>query len=50
MKTDVILGSIYRHSHMSLGKFNGYCINNLFNQLSKENKTVFLLGDFNIDL
>ena len=50
MKTDVILGSIYRHFHMNLGKFNGYCINNLFNKLSKENKTVFLLGDFNIDL
>ena len=34
VKTDVILGSIYRHFHMNLGKFNGYCINNLFNKLS----------------
>ena len=31
-------------------EFNDYYINNLLDKLSKENKTVFLLGDFNIDL
>ena len=35
---------------MDLNEFDDYCINNLLNKLSKENKTVFLLGDFNIDL
>ena len=49
-KTNVIVGSICRHPHMDLNEFNDYCINNLLNKLSKENKTVFLLGDFNIDL
>ena len=35
---------------MDLNEFNDYYINNLLDKLSKENKTVFLLGDFNIDL
>ena len=49
-KTNVIVCCIYRHPHMSLNEFNDYYINNLLDKLSKENKTVFLLGDFNIDL
>ena len=44
------MGYIYRHSHMDLNEFSDYCINNLLDKLSKETKTVFLLGDFNIDL
>ena len=35
---------------MDLNEFNDYYLNNLLDKLSKENKTVFLLGDFNIDL
>ena len=35
---------------MDLNEFNDYYINNLLDKLSKETKTVFLLGDFNIDL
>ena len=49
-KTNVIVGCIYRHPDMQLNEFNDYYINNLLDKLSKENKTVFLLGDFNIDL
>ena len=49
-KANVIAGCIYRHPHMDLNGFNDYYINNLLDKLSKENKTVFLLGDFNIDL
>ena len=49
-KTNVSVGCIYRHPHMDLNEFNDYYINNLLDKLSKENKTVFLLGDFNIDL
>ena len=35
---------------MELNEFNDYDVNNLLDKLSKENKTVFLLGDFNIEL
>ena len=43
-KTNVIVGCIYRHPDMQLNEFNDYYINNLLDKLSKENKTVFLLG------
>ena len=35
---------------MDLNKFIDYCLNNLLDKLTKESKTVFLLGAFNIDL
>ena len=35
---------------MDFTEFNEYCINNLLHKLSKENKTVFLLGDYYRDL
>ena len=34
---------------MNLNEFNEFYLNNLLDKLSKENKTVFLLGDFNIN-
>ena len=47
----MIVGCTYRHRHMDLNEFNDYYyINNLLDNLSKKNKNVFLLGDFNIDL
>ena len=46
----MIVGFICRHPHMVLNEFNDYYINNLLYKPSKENKTDFLLGDFNIDL
>ena len=49
-KTNVIVVCIYRHPHMDLHEFNDYYINNLLDKLPKENKTIFLLGDFNTDL
>ena len=49
-KTNVIVGCIYRHSHMDLNEFNDNYVSHLLNKLSKENETVFLLGDFNIEL
>ena len=49
-KANVIMRCIYRHPHMDLNEFNDYYVNNLLDWLSKENKTVFLLDDFNIDL
>ena len=35
---------------MNLNAFNEFYLNDLLNNLSKENKVVFLLGDFNINL
>ena len=49
-KTNVSVDCIYRHPHRDFHEFNDYYINNLWDKLSKENKTVFLLGDFGIDL
>ena len=49
-KTNVTVGCTYCHLHMNLDKLNDYYLNNLLNKLSKENETVFLLGDFDLDL
>ena len=35
---------------MNINEFNDDCLNELLDKLSKENKTIFLLGDFNINL
>ena len=35
---------------MDLNEFKYYCLNPLLEKLAKEKKTVFLLGDFNVDL
>ena len=47
---NVIVGCIYHHPHMVLNEFNDCYINNLLDNLSKENKTLLPVGDFNIDL
>ena len=44
------MGCIYRHPTMDLNGFNCYYFNPLLEKLAKEQKTVFLLGDFNVDL
>ena len=49
-KTNMIVGCTYCHLHLDLNEFNDYYINNLLDKSSKENKTIFLLGDFNTDL
>ena len=49
-KTNIIVGCIYRHPSMDLNEFNYYYLNPLLEKLAKEQKTVFLLGDFNVDL
>ena len=35
---------------MDLDEFNDNCLNTLLDKISKENKSVFLLADFNVDL
>ena len=50
-KTNLFVGCIYRHPCMDICTFNDHYLNPSLDQLSKEvNKTIVLLGDFNIDL
>ena len=53
-KSIIIVGCIYRHLKMELFEFiqsiTHYYLNPLLEKLAKEQKTVFLLGDFNVDL
>ena len=44
------MGCIYHHPQIDLNEFDDYYVNNRLDKLLKEIKTVFLLGDFNIDL
>ena len=44
------MGCINCHHHIDLNEFNDYFVNNLLDKFSKENKTVFLLADFNTGL
>ena len=47
---NIIIGCIYRHPHYnSLQEFTQYMINTLL-KLNKENKEIYICGDFNIDL
>ena len=49
-KKNILLGCIYRHPSMELDEFNTYYLIPFMEILNKENKTKFLLGDFNVDL
>ena len=47
---NTIIGCIYRHPCMDLEEFNDEILNLLMEQICKEGKNIFLLGDFNVDL
>ena len=49
-KSNIIIICIYRHPNMDLNEFNNDYLNPLLTKLSEERKTVFLLGDYNVDL
>ena len=49
-KTNILIGCIYKHPIMNINEFNDDYLIELLHKLSKENKTIFLLGDFNINL
>ena len=49
-KSNIIIDCIYRHPNIHLNGFNSDYLNSLFSKLSKKKKTVFLLGDYNVDL
>ena len=44
------MGVIYRHLSMDLADFNCNYLNKLLENISKEQKPIFLLGDFNVNL
>ena len=45
-----IVGVIYRHPSMDLTDFNCNYLNKLLENISKEQKSIFLLRDFNVNL
>ena len=47
---NIICGCIYRHPKMDLDDFNINHLNKLLEKINKEKKSIFLLGDFNVDL
>ena len=49
-KSNIIVGTIHKHPSMDLTHFNSNYVNSLLEKISKEQKSVFLLGDFNINL
>ena len=49
-KSNIFVGCLYKHPVMDNTDFNKNYLNPILDKSSKENKQVFLLGDFNIDL
>ena len=49
-KSIIIIGCIYKQPSIGFNVFNINYLNNLLNKVSKEQKSVFLLGDFNANL
>ena len=49
-KSNIIVGVIYRHPSMDLTDFNCNYLNKLLENISKEQKSIFLLRDFNVNL
>ena len=49
-KSNIIVGVIYRHPSMDLNDFNCNYLNQRLENISKEKKSIFLLGDFNVNL
>ena len=49
-KLNIIVGTIYKHPPMDLTGFNSNYLKNLLEKVSKKQNSVFLLGDFNINL
>ena len=49
-KSNILVGVIYRHPSMDFADFNCNYLNKLLQNISKEQKSIFLLGDFNVNL
>ena len=49
-KSNIVIGCIYKHQNMDVTDFKNNYLSQIFEILSKEQKQVFVLGDFNINL
>ena len=49
-KTNIIIGCIYKHPNINITEINDGYLNEVLDKLSKENETIFLLDDFDINL
>ena len=49
-KSNIVVGVIYTHPSMDLADFNCIYFNKLLENTSKEQKSIFLLGDGNVNL
>ena len=49
-ESNIIVRIIYRHRSMDLTDFNCNYLNKLLENISKEQKSIFLLGDFTVNL
>ena len=49
-KTNIIVGTIYKHPDMSFNSFNSEFLEPLLHKVKHESKQTILLGDFNVDL
>ena len=49
-KSNITVRVIYIHPSIDLTNFNCYYLNKLLDNISKEQKSTFLLGDFNVNL
>ena len=49
-KSNILVGVIYKHPSMDLADFNCNYLSKLLENISKEQKSIFLLGDFNVNL
>ena len=49
-KTNIIVGTVYRHHSISVKSFNSDFLKPLLHKINSENKQTMLLGDFNINL
>ena len=49
-KSNIIVEVVYRHPSMNLADFNYIYLNKLLWNISKQQKSIFLLGDFNVYL
>ena len=49
-KSNIVVGVIYKHPSMDLTDFDCNYLNKLLQDISKDQKSVFLLGNFNVHL
>ena len=49
-KSNILVGVIYRHPSMEFTDFNCNDLNNLLEDTSRQQQSIFLIGNFNVNL